>query len=136
MGFEPTFAFTKTVFKTVAIVHSATPPQTVLVYEINLSLATVGYGRIKLRHHHIINQRLTYEPRVGCSLYLPFQKGRLLHGVEYVFDLCLVLERPNLYLFDYSVLVNKVSSGPHSYVVEVFSLSSGIVKHAETIALL
>ena len=27
MGFEPTFAFAKTVFKTVAIVHSATPPK-------------------------------------------------------------------------------------------------------------
>jgi hypothetical protein len=27
VGFEPTFAFTKTVFKTVAIVHSATPPK-------------------------------------------------------------------------------------------------------------
>ena len=40
VGFEPTFAFTKTVFKTVAIVHSATPPQTVLVYEIELYLAT------------------------------------------------------------------------------------------------
>jgi hypothetical protein len=39
VGFEPTFAFAKTVFKTVAIVHSATPPQTVLVYEIDLSLA-------------------------------------------------------------------------------------------------
>jgi hypothetical protein len=41
VGFEPTFAFTKTVFKTVAIVHSATPPQTVLVYEIDLRLATL-----------------------------------------------------------------------------------------------
>ena len=39
VGFEPTFAFTKTVFKTVAIVHSATPPKTSLVYEIDLSLA-------------------------------------------------------------------------------------------------
>jgi hypothetical protein len=27
VGFEPTFAFAKTVFKTVAIVHSATPPK-------------------------------------------------------------------------------------------------------------
>jgi hypothetical protein len=44
VGFEPTFAFTKTVFKTVAIVHSATPPQTVLVYEIELSLATIRVG--------------------------------------------------------------------------------------------
>ncbi len=41
VGFEPTFAFTKTVFKTVAIVHSATPPQAALVYEIDPSLATV-----------------------------------------------------------------------------------------------
>jgi hypothetical protein len=41
VGFEPTFAFAKTVFKTVAIVHSATPPKTVLVYEIDLSLATI-----------------------------------------------------------------------------------------------
>jgi hypothetical protein len=41
VGFEPTFAFTKTVFKTVAIVHSATPPKTALVYEIDLSLATL-----------------------------------------------------------------------------------------------
>jgi hypothetical protein len=40
VGFEPTFAFTKTVFKTVAIVHSATPPKAVLVYEIDLCLAT------------------------------------------------------------------------------------------------
>jgi hypothetical protein len=46
VGFEPTFAFTKTVFKTVAIVHSATPPLTVLVYEIELSLATAIAGML------------------------------------------------------------------------------------------
>ena len=37
VGFEPTFAFAKAVFKTAAIVHSATPPGVCFTWKVKFS---------------------------------------------------------------------------------------------------